>query len=87
MSPEQCRQARERLNWSRQELSKATGVPLWFIAAFEDGKEPAAFLAHHELAMRDAFEAVGIGFPFELSNGRITPAGITCSPRDKGETH
>jgi hypothetical protein len=41
---------------------------LWFIAAFEDGSETAAFLAHYELALRDAFEAVGIGFPFELSN-------------------
>ena len=87
MSPEQCCEARDRLNWTRQELSKATEVPLWFIAAFEDGKETAAFLAHYELAMRDAFESVGIGFPFELSNGRITPAGITYSPRDKRETN
>lgn len=87
MSPEQCQAARQRLNWTRQELSKATDVPLWFIAAFEDGKETAAFLAHYELAMRDAFEAVGIGFPFELSNGRIAPAGITYSPCDGRETN
>jgi hypothetical protein len=87
MSPLQCREARERLNWTRQELSETTEVPLWFIAAFEDGKETAAFLAHYELAMRDAFEAVGIGFPFEVSNGRIAPAGITYSPRNKRETN
>jgi hypothetical protein len=87
MSPEQSREARERLNWTRQELSKATDVPVWFIVAFEYGKETAAFLAHYELAMLDAFEAVGIGFPFELANGRITPTGITYSPRDKSETN
>jgi hypothetical protein len=39
MTGEQCREARERLNWTRLDLSKATNVvPLWFIAAFEDGK-------------------------------------------------
>jgi hypothetical protein len=56
MSPEQRRAARERLNWTRRQLFEATDVPLWFIAAFEDGKEMAAFLTGYELAMRDAFE-------------------------------
>ena len=63
MSPDQCRAARERLNWTRHQLSQAADVPLWFIAAFEDGKETAAFLAGYELAMRDAFEAAGVRFP------------------------
>jgi hypothetical protein len=88
MSPEQCREARERLKWSRHDLAVAADVPLWFIAAFEEQNDTAAaFLAHYELAMRDALEAVGIGFPFEIANGRVAPAGVTYSPRDKGETH
>jgi len=88
MSPEQCREARERLKWSRYDLAVAADVPLWFIAAFEEHKEGAAdFLAHYELAMRAALEAVGIGFPFEIENGRAAPAGVTYSPRGKGETH
>ena len=85
MSPDQCRAARDVLKWSRRELSVAAGVPLWFVAAFENGDDSLAFLAHYELAMRDAFEAVGIGFPFEIANGRVKPAGVTYSPREKGE--
>jgi ribosome-binding protein aMBF1 (putative translation factor) len=38
MTREQCRDARERLDWARLELAAATNVPGWFIAAFEDGK-------------------------------------------------
>jgi hypothetical protein len=38
MTGEQCRAARERLNWTRHELATATNAPLWFIAAFEDGR-------------------------------------------------
>ena len=88
MTGDQCRAARERLNWTRFELSTAADVPLWFIAAFEDRTAMAVdFLAHYDLAMRAALEAVGIGFPFEIENGRAAPAGITYSPRDKGETH
>ena len=87
MSPEQCRKARERLNWTRAELSDAARVPLWFIAAFEDGKDTAEFLAGFEVDMQRVFEEVGIGFTLEIAAGRIRGAGITYSPRDKGETH
>ena len=38
MTGDECREARERLNGTRFELSTATNVPVWFIAAFEDGK-------------------------------------------------
>jgi hypothetical protein len=86
MSPEQRREARERLNWTRHELVVAANVPLWFIAAFEDGKETPAFLAHYEVAMREALEDEGIGFPFMIDNGQIVSAGITYSPRGKQET-
>jgi hypothetical protein len=44
MTGDQCREARGRLNWTRSELAAATNVPLWFIAAFEDGKATPAFL-------------------------------------------
>jgi hypothetical protein len=86
MSPEQCREARARLNWTRHELAVAAEVPLWFIAAFEEGTETAAFLAHYELAIRQALEDVGIGFPYVLENGEAKPARVTYSPRDKNET-
>ncbi len=85
MSPDQCRAARERLNWTRYELSKASDVPLWFVTGFENGHDSLAFLARHERAMRHALKAVGIGFPFEIENGRIKPAGVTYTPREKGE--
>lgn len=67
-------------------LTVSSDVPAWFIAAFEDGKDTAAFLAHYEVAMHHALEDVGIGFAFVIGNGRITPAGITYSPRDTRET-
>jgi transcriptional regulator with XRE-family HTH domain len=86
MSPDQCREARERLNWTRHQLAEVAHVPLWFIAAFEDGKDTAAFLAHYEIAMRKALEDVGIGFLFAIGNGRLIPAGITYSAREKRET-
>ena len=87
MSPEQCRAAREKLNWARHELAQAAGVPLWFIAAFEDRKDAPEFLASYEIDMRRVLEEAGIGFPFEIANGRPQPAGVTYSPRDKSETH
>jgi hypothetical protein len=85
MTPEQCRQARERLTWSRYDLAKAADAPLWFVAAFEDDKEPPAFLAHYEIAMREALERRGIGFPFELADGRMQALDVTYSPKDEDE--
>jgi DNA-binding XRE family transcriptional regulator len=49
-----CRAARERLNWTRHELAEATDVPLWFIAAFEDGRETPGFLVCWEIAIEAA---------------------------------
>ena len=69
MTGEECREARERLNWTRHELSQAADVPLWFVAAFEDGKETAAFLAGYELAMRAALESAGVIFVEENGEG------------------
>jgi ribosome-binding protein aMBF1 (putative translation factor) len=62
MTGEKCREARERLAWTRLELATATNVPLWFIAAFEDGKATPDFLVCYEVELRAALEAAGVGF-------------------------
>ena len=59
MTPDECRAARERLNWTRDELRKAAEVPLWFIAAFEDGKETPGFLVCWEMAIATALRDAG----------------------------
>jgi len=84
MTPDQCRKARELLRWTPQELASAANVTPWIIDAFEDGLD---VLPSHVDAIRAALEAVGIGFPFELSTGRVASAGATYSPRDRRETH
>jgi hypothetical protein len=57
MTGEQCRAARERLNWARHELATAADVPIWFIAAFEDGKATPDFLAGYEVDLSTALES------------------------------
>src|SRR5277367_4206593 len=57
MSPEQCQAAREVLKWTRRELADAADVPLWFVAAFENGDDGLAFLAHWEIQIRRAVSA------------------------------
>ena len=84
MSPDQCREARAILKWTRRELADAASVPLWAVAQFEDGKD---VLPYYEIWMRDALEGVGIGFPFEIENGQVKPAGVTYSPRGKDEVN
>jgi DNA-binding XRE family transcriptional regulator len=64
-SPDQCREVRAILKWTRQELADAAGVTPWVVAAFEDGREVLAF---YEIEIRAALEAVGIGFPFDSSS-------------------
>ena len=39
MTPDQCREARELLKWTRQELASAANVTPWVIDAFEDGRD------------------------------------------------
>ena len=74
MTGEECREARERLNWTRLELATATNVPLWFIAAFEDGKATPDFLVCWEVAMEAALGDAGADeSPREL--GRDPPFG------------
>jgi hypothetical protein len=59
MTGEQCREARERLNWTRHELCVAARVPLWFIAAFEDGQPVNRSTT---AAIRGALESAGVVF-------------------------
>ena len=56
MTGDQCRKARERRDWTRHQPATATDVPLWFIAAFEDGKATPDFLAGQEIDLRVALE-------------------------------
>ena len=73
-----CHEARTFLKWTRRELADATDAPLWFVvAAFEAGRD---ILPVYEIEIRAALEAVGIGFPFEIEDGRFTRAGVTDSP-------
>ncbi|MFZ2103864.1 MAG: XRE family transcriptional regulator [Roseiarcus sp.] len=59
MTGEECREARERLNWTRLELSTAADVPLWFVAAFEDGKATPDFLVAYEVELSAALQSAG----------------------------
>jgi DNA-binding transcriptional regulator YiaG len=43
--PEDCRAMRERLNWTRAKLAKVSGLPLWYLEAFENGEEIPLILA------------------------------------------
>jgi predicted transcriptional regulator len=56
MTGEECREARERLNWTRGELAEAADVLLRFIAAFEDGKATPDFLAGYEVDLHVALD-------------------------------
>jgi DNA-binding XRE family transcriptional regulator len=84
MSPEQCRQARDILKWTRGELAEAAGVNPSVVDGLEDGR---GILPDYEAAIRTSLEAMGIGFSFEIVNGRHSPAGVTYSPRERDETH
>jgi hypothetical protein len=57
------------LNWTRHELATATGAPVWFIAAFEDGKATPDFLAGYEVDLCAALEAAGVIFVEENGEG------------------
>lgn len=60
LTPQQCRAARRLLDWSSEDLSDVTGVPVAVIAEFEEGRRvlPAATAA----TLRCAMEAAGAGF-------------------------
>jgi len=68
----------------RRELAGAAGVTPWVVAAFEEEREVSSA---DEAAIRAALEAVGISFSFEIADGRVRPAGVTYSPRDRNDGH
>ena len=69
MTGDQCRKARERLNWARHELATVADVPARFIAVFEDGKGTPDFLAGYEVELRAALESAGVEFIAENGGG------------------
>ena len=85
VTPGQCRQARDRLYWSQEDLAKAVGVSAETVATFEAGElvEPNDC----QSAIREVLESVGIGFPFTIEEGKPTPADVIYSPREMGETN
>jgi hypothetical protein len=45
MSPDQCREARAILKWTRRKLGDAAGVTLWVVAAFDGSLRQASNVA------------------------------------------
>jgi hypothetical protein len=81
MIPNQCRQARDLLKWSRYDLATAADVPLWFVALFEDGKEVRYFYMDYKDSMQKVLEKRGFEFPFGLVDGEICPLNLVYSPK------
>jgi ribosome-binding protein aMBF1 (putative translation factor) len=52
VTPDQCRAARELLNWSQDDLAQISRVPVEIVAMFEDGK--LAGIADCQIAMHEA---------------------------------
>ena len=72
MSPEQCRAARNWLNWSQQDLAKRAGVGVSTIKDFENDKRTP--IANNLRAIQNALESEGFRFQID-ARGRAT--GIT----------
>ncbi len=60
ISPEQCRAARQLLNWKAQDLADASGVSVRAISDFETGQR--AFRAANMEAIVGALDTAGIEF-------------------------
>jgi hypothetical protein len=86
MTGEQCREAREHLNWTRFELATATNVPVWFIAAFEDGKATPDFLAGYEGELLAALESAGVECIASMTPERHREIAKKASQRRWGAT-
>ena len=67
MTPNQCRQARELLGWTRTELARAASCGYYTVQYVEagNGRPRAPSLA----AIRAALEAAGIEFLAEIEDG------------------
>lgn len=60
ITPEQCRAARALLDWTREQLSVASGVPVRTLADFETGATAPRAATRQKLA--EAFGREGIAF-------------------------
>lgn len=71
MSPEQCRAARNWLNWSQQDLAKRASVGLSTVKDFENGSRKP--IANNLNALQKALEDAGMRF-------KDDPEGIEKQP-------
>lgn len=78
IAPEQSRAARGLLDWSRDDLAAASGVPKRTIMRFE-GREVSPRQATLD-AIRTALEAAGVEFIAENGGG----PGVRLSKQEKG---
>ena len=85
MTPWQCRDARNLLKWSQDDLAGASRVPADIVAMFEDDK--LVGMMDLQVKMRVTLEAVGIGFPFTIERGEFLPAAVVYSPPDRQRGH
>ncbi len=80
LEPRICRAARAVLNWSRDELSEASGVPKPTISAFEAKENSARLTTMNNRAVVEAFERAGLEFIPENGGG----VGLRLKARQGG---
>ena len=85
MTPDQSREARKLLNWSQDDLARASRIPTEIVAIFEAGE--LVGMMDCQVAMRETLESVGIAFPFTIERGEFLPAAVTYSPPDRQGGH
>ncbi len=72
MTPEQCRQARALMDWSKLDLARASGVMARTIGLWERGKHPS--VEPMVSLMRTALEEAGIAFSPDGGSVRLEKA-------------
>lgn len=80
ISPEQCRAARQLLNWRAQDLADASGVSVRAVSDFETGQR--AFRPASMQLVVEAFGDAGIDF---LPEGRGKGEGVRLSAPRQGD--